>query len=227
MCRRSEIMDRIAEAAWKTGDPGLLFLDAINRTNPTPDLGTIEATNPCGEVPLLPYEACNLGSINLSRMVRPQGKSYVVDWDKLARIVPLAIRFLDDVIEVGHWPVLQIAERVYGNRKVGLGVMGFAELLIDLGIPYASAEAIALAGELMRFIEDESTTASAQLAEERGAFPNWEQSRYAPQGKRVRNATRTSVAPTGTIGIIAGTSASIEPLFALAYQPRTSWENRR
>ncbi|MGE5194578.1 MAG: adenosylcobalamin-dependent ribonucleoside-diphosphate reductase, partial [Deltaproteobacteria bacterium] len=214
----AEIMRRITDAAWKTGDPGLIFLDTINRANPTPDVGAIAATNPCGEVPLLPYEACNLGSINLSRMLRQERKAYAIDWDKLGRTVPLAIRFLDDVIEVGRWPAPQIAEQVHGNRKVGLGVMGFAELLICLGIPYASNDAVALAGDVMRFIEDQATAASAELAAERGVFPNWDRSIYAPQGKRLRNATRTSVAPTGTIGIIAGTSASIEPLFALAYR---------
>jgi ribonucleoside-diphosphate reductase alpha chain len=213
-----ELFDRIAQAAWQTGDPGLIFLDAINRHNPTPELGAIEATNPCGELPLLPYEACNLASINLSRMARREGDGYAIDWEKLARTARLGIRFLDDVIEVSRWPAPQITAQSRGNRKVGLGLMGFAELLILLGIPYASERALAVADELMRCLDEQALAASRRLAEERGVFPNWERSVYAPKGLRLRNATRTSIAPTGTISIIAGTSASIEPLFALAYR---------
>jgi ribonucleoside-diphosphate reductase alpha chain len=213
-----ETFERIAQAAWQTGDPGLIFLDTINRDNPTPELGAIEATNPCGELPLLPYESCNLSSINLSHMVRQEGAGYAVDWDKLARTARLSIRFLDNVIEVNRWPAPPIKALAHGNRKVGLGVMGFAELLILLGIPYASERALVVADELMRFLDQEALAASRQLAEERGVFPNWERSVYARQGLRLRNATRTSIAPTGTISIIAGTSASIEPLFALAYR---------
>jgi ribonucleoside-diphosphate reductase alpha chain len=214
----ADILYRITEAAWHTGDPGLLFLDAINRTQPTPALGEIEATNPCGEVPLLPYEACNLGSINLSHMVRQDASGVAVDWDKLADTARLALRFLDDVIEVGRWPASQITSIVQGNRKVGLGVMGFAELLILLGIPYASKQAILLAEDLMQFISEQARDTSAQLAHERGVFPNWNHSIYAQQKRPMRNATCTSIAPTGTISLIAGTSASIEPLFALAYR---------
>ena len=214
----ASLLDHIVHAAWQTGDPGLLFLDAINRANPTPELGLIEASNPCGEVPLLPYEACNLGSINLSHMVRAEGNGYAVDWEKLKTTTRLALRFLDDVIEVSHWPAPEITAVVRGNRKVGLGFMGFAELLILLGVPYASERALALAEELMRSLSDEATAASELLAQERGVFPNWERSIYARQGLRLRNATRTSIAPTGSISIIAGTSASIEPLFALAYR---------
>lgn len=214
----TELLHRITEAAWHTGDPGLIFLDTINRTQPTPALGAIEATNPCGEVPLLPYEACNLGSLNLSHMLRQDASGPAVDWDKLADTTRLALRFLDDVIEVGRWPAPQITAIVQGNRKVGLGVMGFAELLILLGIPYASKQAIALAEDLMQCIAEQAQETSARLANERGVFPNWDRSIYAQQARRLRNATCTSIAPTGTISIIAGTSASIEPLFALAYR---------
>jgi ribonucleoside-diphosphate reductase alpha chain len=213
-----KLLERIAHAAWQSGDPGLIFLDAINRDNPTPALGTIEATNPCGEVPLLPYEACNLGSINLSHMVRAQGEGYTIDWDKLACTAQLAVRFLDDVLEVGRWPAPQIANAAHTTRKIGLGVMGFAELLILIGVPYASDQAVSLAEELMRFVDAEALQTSHQLAHERAVFPAWEQSFYAPEGLRLRNATRTSIAPTGTLSILAGTSASIEPLFALAYR---------
>jgi ribonucleoside-diphosphate reductase alpha chain len=214
----SELFWRIAEAAWQTGDPGLIFLDAVNRANPTPELGSMEATNPCGELPLLPYEACNLASINLSHMVREAEGGYQIDWQRLMDTVRLGIRFLDDVVEVNRWPAPEIAAISSGNRKVGLGAMGFAELLIMLGIPYASPSALAIAEDLMRCINEEAHAASRQLAEKRGDFPNWDRSIYAKQGIRLRNATCTSIAPTGTISIIAGTSASIEPLFALAYR---------
>jgi ribonucleoside-diphosphate reductase alpha chain len=214
----AHLFTRLSQAAWQTGDPGLIFLDTINRQNPTPELGHIEATNPCGEVPLLPFESCNLASINLSHMVRQEGDGHSVDWDKLAQTARLGIRFLDDVIEASRWPSEQITAMTRGNRKVGLGVMGFAEMLILLGIPYASERALALADELMRCLSENALAASRQLAGERGVFPNWDRSIYARQGLRIRNATRTSVAPTGTISIIAGTSASIEPLFALAYR---------
>lgn len=223
----AELFEQIAQAAWETGDPGLVFLDAINRTQPTPVLGPIEATNPCGEVPLLPYESCNLGSINLSRMVRVEGTAHTVDWDKLAQTVHVAVRFLDDVIEQGRWPDERIAAAVRGNRKIGLGVMGFAELLMMLEIAYASDQAVSLAEALMQFIGEHATEASQQLAEERGVFPNWERSIDAAENLRVRNATRTSIAPTGTIGIIAGTSAGIEPLFALAYRREHVLEEQR
>jgi ribonucleoside-diphosphate reductase alpha chain len=213
-----EVFERLARAAHATGDPGMIFLDAINRAQPTPELGLIEATNPCGEVPLLPYEACNLGSINLSHMTRASGSGFAIDWEKLARTTRLATRFLDDVIEVSRWPSPRVSEAVRGNRKIGLGVMGFADMLIQLGVSYASDQAVQLAGEVMRKIAEEATGASRELALERGVFPNWEHSVYAHEGVPLRNATRTSIAPTGTIGIIAGTSAGIEPLFALAYR---------
>lgn len=215
--RARELMERIVRGAWRTGDPGLIFLDAIERANPTPALGAIESTNPCGEIPLLPYEACTLGAINLSRMLRDGAGAKELDWEKLGRTARLAIRFLDDVVEVSRWPAPAIAAMAQGNRKVGLGVMGFAEMLILLGVPYASGEAVALAGRLMEFISAEAAAASGELAAERGVFPNWEKSVYGGTGRKLRNATRTSIAPTGTISIIAGTSAGIEPLFALAY----------
>ena len=219
--RAREVFDAIANASWRAGDPGMIFLDAINRDNPTPHIGAIEATNPCGEIPLLGYEACNLGSISLPRVLREsrgRGSAIDIDWAKLRDAVHLAVRFLDDVIEVTKFPVPEIAGMVAGNRKIGLGVMGFAEMLVRLGISYDSDQAIALAERVMKFINDESLAASRDLAEERGVFPNWKGSRHEQRGLRVRNATRTAIAPTGTIGIIAGVSPSIEPLFALAYR---------
>jgi len=212
-----KLWDQIVHSAWKTGDPGLLFLDTINRANPTPALGNIEATNPCGEVPLLPYESCNLGSLNLSRFTRLNNGVHEIDWHRLEKAIATAIRFLDDMIEVNHYVIPEIREMAMGNRKAGLGVMGWAELLILLGLPYDSDKAVRLASQLMEFIQDKSREASAALARSRGVFLNWEKSTWYP-GKPLRNATCTSIAPTGTISIIAGTSASIEPLFALAYE---------
>jgi len=177
----------------------------------------IEATNPCGEVGLLPYESCNLASINLSHMVRLEADGCSIGWDKLAQTVRLGVRFLDDVLEVGRWPAPQIESATRANRKVGLRVMGFAEMLILLGIPYACDHAVTVANEVMRHIDGEAMIASHALAHERGVFPNWERSVYGREGLQLRNATRTSIAPTGTLSIIAGTSAGIEPLFALAY----------
>lgn len=212
------VFEEIARAAWQTGDPGLLFLDAINRANPTPQLGAIEATNPCGEIPLLPYESCNLGSINLTHMLRERDGRTEVDWEKLRATVRTAVRFLDDVIEVNRYPIPEIERMTRGNRKIGLGVMGFAEMLIRLGLSYDSDEAVELAERVMRAIAEEAQAASVELAEERGVFPNWKGSAHQAQNRRVRNATLTAIAPTGTISIIAETSASIEPLFALAYR---------
>lgn len=213
-----EVFDAIVNAAWQTGDPGLIFLDTINRTNPTPQLGQMEATNPCGEVPLLPYESCNLASINLAHLVTGNGAPAGLDWERLRTTVHKVVRFLDDVITVSRFPLQEIETTTRGNRKIGLGVMGFADMLIRLGIPYASDAALELADRLMHRISREALEASRQLAEERGVFPNWKGSIYEAQNLRVRNATRTAVAPTGTISIIADTSASIEPLFALAYR---------
>jgi len=213
-----EIFDAIVEAAWRTGDPGLLFLDTIDRANPTPELGDIETTNPCGEVPLLPYESCNLGSLNLGRMLRERDGNVAVDWEKLRITTRKAVRFLDNVVEVNKYPTSEIADISRGNRKLGLGVMGFAEMLIRLGIAYDSAKAVEFAETLMEFISETAAQASQELAEERGTFANWRGSVHEAQGLRLRNATRTAIAPTGTIGIIAGTTPSIEPLFALAYR---------
>lgn len=214
----ARVFDAIVEAAWRSGDPGLLFRDAINRANPTPALGAIEVTNPCGEVPLLPYESCTLGSINLAHLVREESGRAAVDWERLDALVADAVRFLDDVIEVNRHPLPQIAQATRATRKIGLGVMGFADALIRLGIGYDSDEAERFAERLMRTIAASAARASFALGEARGVFPAWPRSVHAARGAKLRNATRTAIAPTGTIGIIAGASASIEPLFALAYR---------
>lgn len=217
--RRADLVfERIVEAAWRAGDPGLLFLDAINRANPTPNLGVIEATNPCGEVPLLPYESCNLGAIHLAHFVCERPCGCTIDWPRLRRAVRTAVRFLDDLIEVTAYPLTAIERLSRGNRKIGLGVMGFAEALIRLDVSYASAEAVHQADRLMRGIAEEARHTSQALAEERGVFPNWHGSIYQRRDVKMRNATCTAIAPTGTISMIAGTSAGIEPLFALAYR---------
>lgn len=207
------IFELIINAAWLTGDPGLIFLDEINRHNPTPALGEIEATNPCGELPLLPYESCNLASINLAKMVRGED----LDWEKLKETISWGIRFLDDVIEVNKFPLPAIKQITMSNRKVGLGVMGFADLLIRLKISYQDKKAITFAQKLMQFVHQESLKASIALAKERGVFPNFSKSIYARRGLRLRNATVNTIAPTGTISIIAGCSSGIEPLFAISY----------
>ena len=208
----TELFGKICESAHACGDPGLVFLNTINRANPVPRRGRIEATNPCGEVPLLPYESCNLGSINLARMITDRR----VDWNRLAEVATVAVRFLDDVIDVSRYPFPELGEATRVTRKVGLGVMGLAELLATLGIPYDSEEAVRLAGGVMRHIQRAAHTASAQLADTRGSFPALAESRYAGSGPR-RNAQVTSVAPTGTISLIAGTTAGIEPMFAIAF----------
>ncbi|MBI4335947.1 MAG: adenosylcobalamin-dependent ribonucleoside-diphosphate reductase [Candidatus Omnitrophica bacterium] len=207
------IFDLAVNAAWRTGDPGLIFLDEINRHNPTPALGEIEATNPCGELPLLAYESCNLASLNLGKMARG-GR---MDWMKLKDYLHWGVRFLDDVIEVNRYPLPQIREISFANRKIGLGVMGFADLLIMLGIPYDSGKAVTFARSLMHFIRKESLDASEELARERGVFPNFKKSVYSLQRRPMRNATVNTIAPTGTISIIAGCSSGIEPLFGISF----------
>jgi ribonucleoside-diphosphate reductase alpha chain len=212
-----EVFDLMCRYALTTGDPGLLFLDAIERANPTPEAGKLEATNPCGEQPLLPYESCNLGSINLSLTV----KGGEVDWEELDRLVRLGVTFLDDVIDQSHYPLPQITAITRANRKIGLGVMGLADMFIKLGLAYDSPEALELAEKLMARIQAGAVAQSEALARERGPFPNFYHSRWQKEGLPPRrNATVTTIAPTGTISLIAGTSSGIEPLFAVAYRRR-------
>jgi ribonucleoside-diphosphate reductase alpha chain len=219
-----KLFDRIVESAWRNGEPGVIFIDRINRDNPTPQLGQIESTNPCGEQPLLPYESCVLGSINLSRFHRDGH----VDYDRLKEVVTLGVRFLDNIIDVSRFPIPQIEQVTRANRKIGLGVMGWADLLIELGITYGSKEATCLADKVMGFISRQALQASSELAHKRGPFPRWYQEKIYQniQQPPRRNATITTVAPTGTISLIADCSSGIEPVYSIAYF-RRSFDSER
>ena len=210
-----EVFNEIVTYAWKTGDPGIVFMDEINRRNPIPAVGKIEATNPCGEEPLLPYDSCNLGSINVSKFV--ENGDGEIDWERLREVIWISVSFLDDVIDVNRYPLPEIEKMTRANRKIGLGIMGFAELLIKLGIAYDSKDALSAGEKLMQFITNEARQCSAQLGLERGSFPNFELSVWNSKYEAMRNATVTTIAPTGTISIIAGCSSGIEPIFAVAF----------
>jgi ribonucleoside-diphosphate reductase alpha chain len=220
----SMVLDEIAMSAWETGDPGVVFIDRINRSNPTPHLGDIESTNPCGEQPLMPYEACVLGSIDLSKYVKDsilettEGSPYI-DYDALGEDIRIAVRFLDDCIDASKYPVQEIEKMHKGNRKIGLGIMGWADMLVLLGIRYNSVKGFGLAREIMSFIQKRAKETSVELAGERGLFPNFKGSIYdAPGMPKVRNATTTTIAPTGTLSIIADCSSGIEPIFGIVYR---------
>jgi ribonucleoside-diphosphate reductase alpha chain len=219
--KAKEVLEAIVSAAWETGDPGILFLDRINGANPTPELGEIESTNPCGEVPLLSYEPCVLGSINLLKMMKEKDGKWEVDFDKIRMTVRYAVRFLDNVIDMNQYPLPQISRMAKGNRKIGLGVMGLAHFLIRLGIPYNSQKALEVVKGIMSFIQYQAREQSMELAEKRGVFPNFKGSIYdKPGGMRLRNATLTTIAPTGTLSLLANCSSGIEPLFAIQYTRR-------
>lgn len=212
-----ELWDMIIEHAWKTGEPGVIFIDRINATNPTLHIGRMEATNPCGEQPLLPFEACNLGSVNVAKFVKHEGGAPKFDEKSFRKVVRECVRFLDNVVEVNNYPLSEIREMCLGNRKIGLGVMGFADALYEMGLSYCSEEGVKFGEDVMHILNDESHDSSEALAEERGCFPFWPGSSWQAQGRKMRNACSTTVAPTGTISIIAGCSGGIEPLFSLAF----------
>jgi ribonucleoside-diphosphate reductase alpha chain len=213
-----DLWEMIITCAHRTGDPGVAFIDKINSNNPTPALGEIEATNPCGEQPLLPYEACTLGSINLAKFVTGEGKKSGIDWAGLGETVKLGVRFLDNILDACNYPVTETAEIAKANRKIGLGVMGFADCLFMLGIPYDSKQGVEFGESIMKFINNTARQAGGELAEVRGPFPNWSDSTWKKDmNLKVRNATITCVAPTGTISIIADCSGGIEPLYSLVF----------
>lgn len=210
------VFDRLVEAAWQSGEPGVLFLDTINKANPTPHLGTIEATNPCGEQPLLAYESCTLGSINVARCLTTHRGTSSIDYERLEHIIQLAVRFLDNVLDRTRFPLASIEARTKRTRKIGLGIMGFADLLIQLGIPYNTDDALHIADQLMEFVRQQAHESSHRLAQERGAFPAYKDSQLEAKGLPRRNATVTTIAPTGTISILADCSAGIEPLYGVS-----------
>lgn len=213
----TKVFEQLVDAAWMSGEPGVLFVDTIERAQPTPVLGPIEATNPCGEQPLLPYESCVLGSINVAQFVTRSAQRPMLDYDRLAAVIPDTVRFLDNVIDMNRFPLPAIERLTRANRKIGLGIMGFADLLLALDIPYDTDDAVRLGRHLMGFLQAQAHEASAKLARVRGAFPNYARSRLAAQGTRRRNATVTTIAPTGTLSVLANCSAGIEPLYGVSF----------